>query len=89
MVDSMFITIIGLALIGYVMKRAFLTSFHDKCYEEMENRGNAVFGMCSGQMGGDYETKYLSYSCLDCPYFDISVLKKDKNNVQSKSVTDI
>lgn len=78
MIKSIFIAIIGLALIGYVTKRVFFTSFHDKCYEEMENRGNAVFGMCSGQMGGDYETEYLSYSCLDCSYFDISVLKKDK-----------
>lgn len=42
----------------------------------MESRGHAVFGMCSGQMGGDYETEYLSYSCMDCPYFDISIYKK-------------
>lgn len=69
MIDFIFIAIIGAAFVAYAMKRAFFTSFHDKCYEVMESRGHAVFGMCSGQMGGDYETKYLSYSCLDCPYF--------------------
>lgn len=72
MIDFIFTAILGMvfgiAFIAYAMKRVFFTSFHDKCYEEMESRGHAVFGMCSGQMGGDYETEYLSYSCLDCPY---------------------
>lgn len=39
------------------------------CYGEMEKRGYVVFGMCSGQTGGDYFTEYLSYECIDCPYF--------------------
>ena len=39
------------------------------CYEEMEKQGNAVFGMCSGTVGGDRNTEYLSYSCINCPYF--------------------
>ena len=40
-----------------------------ECYDEMEKRGYAVFGMCGGQVGGDYYTEYLSYECVDCPYF--------------------
>ena len=76
MINFIFIAIIGAAFVAYAMKRAFFTSFHDKCYEVMESRGHAVFGMCNGQMGGDYETKYLSYSCLDCPYLRMGNIKK-------------
>lgn len=39
------------------------------CYDSMERRGIAVFGMCSGVVGGDRNTGYLAYSCVDCPYF--------------------
>lgn len=39
------------------------------CYDEMEKQGNAVFGMCSGTVGGDRNTEYLSYSRINCPYF--------------------
>ena len=39
------------------------------CYDEMEKQGIAVFGMCGGTAGGDCNTDYLSYECIDCPYF--------------------
>ena len=42
---------------------------YSSCYDDMETRGIAVFGMCGGQMGGDANTEYLSYSCIGCPYF--------------------
>ena len=41
----------------------------DRCYSHMELRGIAALGMCSGIVGGDSNTEYLAYSCIDCPYF--------------------
>ena len=35
----------------------------------MEKQGLAVFEMCQGKVGGDRTTEYLSYECIDCPYF--------------------
>lgn len=83
MIDTVLILILGVALIGYAFYRAFFMSYYDKCYAEMESRGVSVFGSCYGQMGGGYETNYLSYSCIDCPYFvetiDGKGRKDDKN----------
>ncbi len=42
---------------------------HNSCYNAMEHSGKAVFGMCSGVMGGDNTTDYLSCKCMACPYF--------------------
>ena len=35
----------------------------------MEDVGVAVFGMCSGMIGGTEETDYTSEKCIDCPYY--------------------
>ena len=42
---------------------------HDHCYSVMEASGIAVFGKCKGLFGGDAESGYLQYDCMDCPYF--------------------
>lgn len=42
------------------------------CYHEMELRDFASGKRCGGLMGGDRFTDYLSYSCVDCPYLDLS-----------------
>ena len=42
---------------------------YDRCYAERESEGVAVFGMCGGLLGGDKDTEYLSYDCIDCPYY--------------------
>ena len=34
----------------------------------MEDQGIAVFGMCKGLAGGDFNSGYLQYKCIDCPY---------------------
>ena len=39
------------------------------CYTEMEYRGIAAFGCCSGLVGGDKLSGYLQYECIDCPYY--------------------
>lgn len=72
MIDIIILTIVVIMLIilFLVIKRTFYTSYYDKCYEDMKNRGDSIFGTCCGQSGGDKYTDYLSYSCIDCPYFN-------------------
>ena len=41
----------------------------DYCYEKMKRSGHAFLNCCGGQMGGDKYTEYLSYDCVDCPYY--------------------
>ena len=41
----------------------------ESCYNNMEDKGIAVFGMCTGVVGGDRSTEYLSIGCIDCPYY--------------------
>ena len=41
----------------------------ESCYDDMEDQGNAVFGMCGGVVGGDRSTEYLSIECINCPYY--------------------
>lgn len=41
----------------------------ESCYDQMEKQGLAVLEMCQGKVGGDSTTEYLSYECIDCPYF--------------------
>lgn len=41
----------------------------ESCYNDMENRGIAVFGMCGGVVGRDHSTEYLSIECINCPYY--------------------
>ena len=45
---------------------------HEACYNDMEQQGIAVFGMCCGVTGGDRNSEYLSYQCMDCPYLTLS-----------------
>lgn len=73
MIDIIILTMVVILLMLFfvvVIKRVFFTSYYDKCYEDMENRGVTIFGTCYGQSGGDKYTDYLSYSCVDCPYFN-------------------
>lgn len=47
---------------------------HKYCYDCMEREGNAVFGMCCGVAGGDLNSGYLSYQCINCPYLTLTDL---------------
>ena len=42
---------------------------HEWCYDRMEATGTATMGCCCGCFGGDWETGYLSYMCMDCPHW--------------------
>lgn len=47
-----------------------------KCYTSMENAGIAIFGCCSGLVGGDRSTDYLQCECISCPYYVDTVVQK-------------
>lgn len=80
MFDIFILAFLGVIFIGRLVKRAFFTSYHEKCYERMEMEGYAIFGSCVGQSGGDYNTEYLSYSCVGCPYFTRTIDGKGREN---------
>ena len=44
---------------------------YNRCYNQMESIGIAVFSMCAGDFDEDYRHKV----CLDCPYF--TPIRKD------------
>ena len=49
------------------------THSREWCHEEMQKRGSVGQNGCSGLVGGDYETDYLQYKCIGCPYIDPKV----------------
>lgn len=59
----------------------------EACYDVMEERGIASFGMCNGVVGGDRYTEYLSYQCVDCPYHVFVKKKKELNNNGKKNAS--
>lgn len=52
----------------------------ERCYKSMEVAGVATFGMCSGLLGGDINSDYIQYSCLNCKHFVLTTtnLKGEK-----------
>lgn len=50
---------------------------HEWCYDRMETAGVAIFGCCSGTFGGDEQSNYLSYMCMDCPHWTPQSLKEN------------
>lgn len=57
----------------------FHSTDYDNCYNDMEDRGIAIFGSCGGVVGGDSNTEYLSEMCVSCPYY-VSVPKTNDDN---------
>ena len=43
----------------------------DRCYDEMEKKGEAIFNCCCGMTGGDSSTNYLNYDCINCKYLTL------------------
>lgn len=40
---------------------------YNTCYNEMERKGDAVFGICSGVSGS---SDYVEIGCIECPYLN-------------------
>lgn len=72
MFDLLFVAV-AIFWVIVAIKQLFFTPHHDKCYSRMEEDGIASLGSCFGAVGGDCNTNYLSYDCIDCPYFVDSV----------------
>ena len=52
----------------------------ESCYNNMEDQGIAVFGMCTGVVSEDRSTEYLSINCIDCPHYTpVPVLKESED----------
>lgn len=52
------------------MIKTFFSKFkkrlsYNVCYNKMERKGDAVFGICSGVSGS---RDYIEIGCIDCPY---------------------
>lgn len=58
-------------LLGKIIEwfKNHIFNFYSSCYNNMEDRGIAVMGCCSGTVGGTSATEYLSETCINCPYF--------------------
>ena len=41
---------------------------YNACYNEMESRNVAAMSRCCGVSGGDNNSGYLNYNCINCPY---------------------
>lgn len=50
---------------------------YEKCYNEKEKEGTAVFGMCCGISGCNKDFDYLNEKCVDCPYLDLILREND------------
>lgn len=46
------------------------THSREWCHEEMQKRDSIGPNGCHGLVGGDYETGFLQYECVGCPYID-------------------
>lgn len=51
---------------------------YDRCYSQMESRGDAVFGECGGLSGGTRATEYLSEQCVSCPFLSLATMSAGK-----------
>lgn len=51
------------------------THSREWCHEEMQKRGSVSPNGCPGLVGGDYETNFLQYECIGCPYIDPEVYR--------------
>lgn len=67
MIIKILILFIAFATIIFII--GGLKTEYDDCYSYMEDVGVAVFGLCSGVIGGTEETDFVSEKCIDCPYY--------------------
>ena len=66
MIKMMILLFIGITVL-FVLQ--LIITDYDTCYQDMENRGYAVFGYCGGLSGSTWNTGHLQEQCVDCPYY--------------------
>lgn len=64
---NLFILLIVIWVILFVLF-LFIDFDHDKCYRKSIKYGIADEDGCRGLSGGDHNTDYLQYDCIECPY---------------------
>lgn len=52
---------------------------YEYCYTDMEHKGIAAMGCCSGVVGGTRATEYLSEQCVSCPHL-VLIERKEGND---------
>lgn len=61
--------VLGIVLL-YIGVKNFTEPYHDKCFKEFKKSHPETKDKCGGAVGGDRHSNYLSYECIDCPYFN-------------------
>ncbi len=51
---------------------------YECCYTDREYEGVAVMRCCGGLTGGDKNTDYLQYKCIECPYLVLPKMEETK-----------
>lgn len=65
--EKLFILLIVVYAILFVLF-LFFDFDHDMCFRKSVKDGIADENGCCGLAGGDHNTDYLQYDCIDCPY---------------------
>ena len=60
-----------------LIKKLIFRFSKEYCFDQMIKCGSITENKkCGGMVGGDRQSNYLSYSCVDCKYFDKSLFKQ-------------
>lgn len=63
--------LISITLLIFIRMKCYTDTFHEICYMELDKEKMLeTNGKCKGLAGGDRYSNYLSYECIDCPYFN-------------------
>lgn len=81
-----FFIILTIVILFCVIYDKFFRSNYEKCYDEMEKEGHAVFGNCCGLSGGDKNTSYLNDDCIDCPYLCMETVTSDHIDILKRAI---
>lgn len=59
-----------------ILKKLMFRFSKEYCFDRMIKVGNVTKNKrCGGLCGGDKQTNYLNYSCVDCKYLDDNLIR--------------
>lgn len=59
-----------------ILKKLMFRFSKEYCFDRMIKAGNVTKNKrCGGLCGGDKQTNYLNYSCVDCKYLDDNLIR--------------